>query len=185
MPGSKMTGEARDFVQQMLSMYVSDEELGKVGIHREVKRRTSLGSDQRVTTEAQFYRAHREVDATSYGDTHRQTMVVSPGLDATVTGSKEDVDLFALFLIHQGVLVQKESEERSNAEKAKRIAEQYADIKERNAALIAMWAKLGKKRRANLRASDPKVAALCERLEEEREREARREARMDAMENDW
>lgn len=180
MRGNRMDGSAREFVQQMLPMYINDEELGKVGIHRETRSFAQIGS-KRFVQETRFYRPHHEMDVTSYGDTYKQLVVTSPGLDETVTGEKEDIDLFALLLIHQGIHMQLASEERSNAEKAKAIARQHGEIKERDSALLAMWGKLGKKRRANLRASDPKVADLCERLEEE----AENERRMDAMEFDY
>jgi hypothetical protein len=175
-----MTGKAGEFVQQMLPMYITDEALGGVGIYREVTRQAWSASDQ-VKTETRFYRAHREVDVTAFGDAYNQTMVLSPGLDARVTGSKSDIDLFALLLIHQGILEQLEYEKEADARARKEIRTQDKIISERNTALLAMWDKLGKKRRANLQESDPKVAALCEELEEDREHERR----MDAMEYDY
>jgi hypothetical protein len=74
-----------------------------------------------------------------------------------------------------------EYEKEADARARKEIRTQEKAISERDAALLAMWDKLGKKRRANLMASDPKVAALCEKLEEESEHERR----MDAMEYDY
>jgi hypothetical protein len=170
-----MTGRAREFVQQMLPMYVTEKALGKVGIYRETRAFAQIG-DNRIVQETRFVRQHREMDVTSFGDAYQQTMVVSPGLDATVAGSQEEVDLFALLLIHQGILGQLESETRALNDAQKETRKEQGKVSERDNALLAMWRKLGKKRRANLRASDPKVAALCEMLEEEREHEARMNA---------
>jgi hypothetical protein len=170
-----MNGRAGEFVQQMLPMYVTEEALGKVGVHR-IEERNHFRPDGPVTKETRFYRPHREVDVTSYGDLYNQTMVVSPGLDVRVTGDQGEVDMLALLLIHQGILNQLDSETKALALAHKETTKEMKKVSERESALLSMWDGFGKKRRANLMASDPKVAALCEKLEEEREHERRMDA---------
>jgi hypothetical protein len=174
-----MEGGAREFVQQMLPMYVNEEELGKVGIYREMTRQAWARDQNKSVT--RFYRTHREVDVTSMGDAFRQVIVTNPGLDAQVTGTPHDIDLFALLLIHQGVQEQFASERALTARQAKDIRAQQGIIAQYASGLRAMYAKLGKKRRANLAKSDPVVASLCEELEAAEAEERR----MDAMEFDY
>jgi hypothetical protein len=177
-----MDGSAREIVDDYLSGIDLDTYLNEIGVSYALRSTHALPSSP-VVKEHQFVRPHREVDVTSYGDTYRQTMVASPGLDVRVTDGPDgrETKILAAFLLIQGLMMRLDGEKRAFTALSARYSAVLAQNDQRAADLLVLYDRMGKKARTTFAAKHPDVAKRLEELDDERERERR----ADSYCNDW
>jgi hypothetical protein len=176
-----MDGSAREIVDGYLSGIDLDTYLNEIGVHHVQRGMRAMSSA--IVVDHEFVRQHREVDVTSYGDTYRQTMVVSPGLSVKVAdvGDSRETKILAAFLLIQGLKMQLDGEKRAFTALSARYSAVLAQNDQQSADLLVLYDRMGKKARTTFAAKHPDVAKRLEELDDERERERR----ADSYCNDW